>query len=166
MLSALTSTSGAPAGHLKRLSPTTKNQKSKNILSHYPNFFTIFLLLKRCLHPPCPDRSRWRLCVSLPSNISSVYLPWLFSVGFKISIQTLFTVLPVFVRTSWSIFLSLQCKRMSKCWNNEPFFKLLLNANIFIMKTAILTSSSRWRQKIYFRNPKSPEQTSSPMDLR
>lgn len=58
-------------------------------------------------HSPCPDRSRCRLCLSLPSNISKVYLPLSFSVGLNISIQTFCIPLPGFVLASWSTLLSL-----------------------------------------------------------
>lgn len=93
--------------------------------------------------PPCPDRSRYRLCVSLPSNISSVYLPLSFSVGLKISIQTFCVVLPVFVLASWSTLLSLHGR---KTYENHILIKdwiLQTSSCFFPWKSAPLVARLR-----------------------
>lgn len=101
---ALTSTSGAPARHQQRLKII--NNQTITICALKSSLFRS--LMSTCfVYPPCPDRSRNRLCVSLPSNISKVYLPLSFSVGLEIIIQTSCALLPGFVLASWSILFSL-----------------------------------------------------------
>lgn len=118
---ALTSTSGTPARRRQRLLKIIIRIVKKSDLLKFNHIcskiFPIKIVLQIILnqswkpqyyvHSPCPDRSRYRLCVSVLSNISKVYLPLSFSVGLKISIQTFCILLPGFVLVSWSILLSL-----------------------------------------------------------
>lgn len=128
---ALTSTSGTPAEHQQRL------LKINVILYHICSdiFSSLGIVLEpsnqTCnFHPPCPDRSRYRLCVSLPSNISSVYLPLSFSVGFRISIQTFCILLPVFVLASWSTLLSLHGR---ETYENHILIKKMKITDIILL---------------------------------
>lgn len=103
--SALTSASVAPAKLQQKLSGWQWRLKYHlTILS----FTCIYVLYQSWFHSPSPDSSKCRLCVSVPSYISKVYLPSSFSVGFEISIHTFCMLLPGLVLASWSILFSLQ----------------------------------------------------------
>lgn len=106
---ALTSTSGTPARHQQTLLKMMTIMIETDINIHIATDPSNQPVASH-LYPPCPDRSRYRLCVSLPSNISKVYLPLSFSVGLQISIQTFCMLLPGFVLASWSILFSLHGK--------------------------------------------------------
>lgn len=98
--SSLTLASGIPAKHLQKLQRRKRCFRLQgNSISCTSHMF--------CAAVPCPDRSRERLCVSWPSNISRVYFPLSLSVGPNISIQTFCMLLPGLVRSSKSILLSL-----------------------------------------------------------
>lgn len=97
---------------------------------------SFYVSKKLCFHSPSPESSNDRLCVSLPSHISKVYLPLSFSVGLEISIQTFCRLLPGLVLASWSILFSLPDKK--KGWFAEKTVTLLVDL---------------WR--IYYNNNKS-----------